>query len=558
MGGAAMAADTCEACGVGTVVMDTVYGIMACDSCGRVFDDVETFLGAHHQAGHVMERGGTFVKSTDTGALAACGLGGSLFRTANRENVNRRDVMNKMKEIGAILRVPHEKVEDVKFMLERLLEGEWGQGRWIEVLVGACIYVAIRQSRLPLTLVEVASSVDCGIVELGRMYRRVLESLELELPETDPFVFMERAISSLALSKGIDRDLTRVMSKQGSLLLECSQQWFIITGRRPLPVVAAVLALVAEANQIKFDFDDVVREVYSHPRTSRMRLTELKEALVGVGQKLPWGKDITVKTLDKHLPFLLKFLESDMKRAKKKSCSVSLLPLPQRQHTRSPTKLESSYAQKGVESHKSNMQPSASDCISSAKGTSATGRQSGLFLEDGRSVELKLVEALKRKEVEWQAWPKSFLVGADAHCRRRGKIRAAMERIRLAKQGLLLRVDNNQPKSSLPVPSSDSKLRDAERSRAKRRKVDSGLSLQKIKRELDWEDLVIEYLLLRGVNHTQLEDGYYKAALGVHHMQSTDQIDDDELIPYLRSKAEVKMLRSLHDVGDANLLTPPV
>lgn len=25
------------------------------------------------------------------------------------------------------------------------------------------------------------SSVDCGIVELGRMYRRVLESLELEL-----------------------------------------------------------------------------------------------------------------------------------------------------------------------------------------------------------------------------------------------------------------------------------------------------------------------------------------------------------------------------------------
>lgn len=27
---------------------------------------------------------------------------------------------------------------------------------------------------------------------------------------------------------------------------------------------------------------------------------------MGVGQKLPWGKDITVKTLDKHLPFLLK------------------------------------------------------------------------------------------------------------------------------------------------------------------------------------------------------------------------------------------------------------
>jgi len=49
------------------------------------------------------------------------------------------------------------------------------------------------------------------------------------------------------------------------------------------------------------------------------------------------------------------------------------------------------------------------------------------------------------------------------------------------------------------------------------------------------------------VNHAQLEDGYYKAALGVNHMQSTDRIDDDELIPYLRNKAEVNMMRSLHD-----------
>lgn len=520
-GPAAMAADTCEACGVGTVAMDSVYGIMACDNCGRVFDDVETYLGAHHQEGHVMERGGTFVKSSETGALAACGLGGSHFHSANREDVNKRDVMNKMKEISAILRVPHEKVEDVKFMLERLLDGEWGQGRWIEVLVGACIYVAIRQSRLPLTLVEVASSVDCGVAELGRMYRRVLESLELELPETDPLVFMERAMSSLALSKGINRDLARAMSKQGSLLLECSQQWFIITGRRPLPVVAAVLALVAEANQVKLDFDDVVREVYTHPRTSKMRLTELKEALVGVGQKLPWGKDITAKTLEKHLPFLLKFLELDMKRAKKKSQSASHVALPQRPSIRTPAEVEPDMSEKG------------------------------LFLEDSRSVELKLVEALKRKEVEWQAWPKSFLVGADAHSRRCGKIRAAIERIRLAKQGLLSRVGGNEVQS---VPSSDSKVTGGERSRAKRRKVDS---VQETKRELDWEDLVIEYLLLRGVNHTQLEDGYYKAALGVHHMQSTDQIDDNELIPYLRSKTEVKMLRSLHDLGDANLLTQP-
>ena len=86
---AIMAADTCQACGLGTVSMDSVYGIMACDNCGRVFDDVETYLGAHHQAGHVMERGGTFVKSSETGALAVCGLGGSVFRSGSRDDVNK-------------------------------------------------------------------------------------------------------------------------------------------------------------------------------------------------------------------------------------------------------------------------------------------------------------------------------------------------------------------------------------------------------------------------------------------------------------------------------------
>jgi hypothetical protein len=51
------------------------------------------------------------------------------------------------------------------------------------------------------------------------------------------------------------------------------------------------------------------------------------------------------------------------------------------------------------------------------------------------------------------------------------------------------------------------------------------------------------------VNHKQLEDGYYKAALGAHPMQSTNQIDDDDLIPYLRSKAEVHLYSQMQDLA---------
>lgn len=110
-----------------------------------------------------------------------------------------------------------------------------------------------------------------------------------------------------------------------------------------------------------------------------------------------------------------------MKRAKKKKENVSEMSLSKSSSMRSPVELETSCARKGVESHElSNLLPElepASACNTSEKGASTSGGQLRQFLEDSRSVELKLVEALKRKEVEWQAWPKSFLVGADAHSR---------------------------------------------------------------------------------------------------------------------------------------------
>jgi transcription initiation factor TFIIIB Brf1 subunit/transcription initiation factor TFIIB len=78
------------------------------------------------------------------------------FSLSSREIFSQMEVMKTMRRITSVLRVPTEKVRDVKFMLESVLENEWGQGRWIEILVGACIYIAIRQSQLPLTLLEVA------------------------------------------------------------------------------------------------------------------------------------------------------------------------------------------------------------------------------------------------------------------------------------------------------------------------------------------------------------------------------------------------------------------
>jgi hypothetical protein len=82
------------------------------------------------------------------------------------------------------------------------------------------------------------ATVDCNVVELAQMYQRVLKALEIDLPDTDLVVFLDRAISTLSTVKKLGKDMTRQLSKQGGLLLECAREWFISTGRRPLPVSA--------------------------------------------------------------------------------------------------------------------------------------------------------------------------------------------------------------------------------------------------------------------------------------------------------------------------------
>ncbi|KAH9532896.1 hypothetical protein CY35_18G023700 [Sphagnum magellanicum] len=525
-----MEGEECSVCGEGRLTLDPVYGVIACDVCGRVVNEMETQLASKHQMGHVMERGGTFVAAEDTGAIAAGGVSvygdgsaANLHRNfINRQEMNKMEVMKTMRRITSVLRVPTEKVRDVKFMLESVLENEWGQGRWIEILVGACIYIAIRQSQLPLTLLEVAATVDCNVVELAQMYQRVLKALEIDLPDTDLVVFLDRAISTLSTVKKLGKDMTRQLSKQGGLLLECAREWFISTGRRPLPVVAAVLALVLDANQIDVNFDEVVRELYSNNETSKARLKELQcsrqpysfefkqEALVGVGKNLPWGQDITVKTLRRHMPFLLQYLEMDMKCKKKRRSAVLTSTSTEGITVTSNSKQKDVHhakrLQTGTEvSLLAELQEQVMSSEQYRTKTSSEGKagsirpppsdQEAHTPEQPTSVELQLLRVMKMKQAEWEALPPSFLASREARNRRCAKISAAKDRISKAKKMLVTQVPKKRNEPLTSIPQNEVPVDTSEHSKVAPR----GSSGQESELSIDWEDLLIEYLILGGV-----------------------------------------------------------
>ncbi len=93
-----MEGEECSVCGEGRLTLDPVYGVIACDVCGRVVNEMETQLASKHQMGHVMERGGTFVAAEDTGAIAAGGVsvyGDGSAANFHRNFINRQE-MNKV------------------------------------------------------------------------------------------------------------------------------------------------------------------------------------------------------------------------------------------------------------------------------------------------------------------------------------------------------------------------------------------------------------------------------------------------------------------------------
>ncbi|GBG81891.1 hypothetical protein CBR_g34074 [Chara braunii] len=149
---------------------------------------------------------GVGVKLGDTGARAARSAffnqraGGRNVARAltDRSTLHKDTVTRRLRDVAAAIRLPSSVADDSLALLDRCIEeDDWGSGRWSEILSAACMYIAIRQANLAITVLEVADSFHCDVTQLGRMYYRVLAALDIQVPDVNPVAFLERAVSNL-------------------------------------------------------------------------------------------------------------------------------------------------------------------------------------------------------------------------------------------------------------------------------------------------------------------------------------------------------------------------
>ncbi|KAJ1406261.1 Cyclin-like superfamily [Sesbania bispinosa] len=527
----------CTNCTKTSFIRDDITGELICSSCGALqqFDQFEA------QIGGISGPQGTFINVGTAGS-------GSFYTYRDRKLFS---AYNSIDELAYRLGLGSKSV-DIKSMVSAITEGEFGQGDWFHVLIGACAYVLMRKEDRPLPMAEVASAVGCDVYELGRMILRVIDFLELkrpDFPEFDVVHSLERTLKNSPSFAAVERSVLDRMRKQGIFLIQCSVKWFLSTGRRPLPLVVAVLVFVAELNQVEVRMDDFAKEVHAVVSTCRARYRELLETLVKVAQVLPWGKDITTKNIVKNAPFVIQYME-------KKSMSK---PVEKKTNLDQPgldlgdvvteclrqdgeyeygtdgitSRKDSQYFSLGSNADRAGMKDAdglqiSAECLSmmyekflnenhcaklSRSNANAQKRKRlGLDLQEcrewwnGKSELSKkiLLKHLLEKDVGVDTMPPSFVTGQLKCKMRRERIDAAKMRIKR----IMHPSDVGQGDTVNPD------LLDSTYPEKRKRK--RGVVVD----DIDWEDLIIETLILHQVKEEEIEKGHYNTLLDLHVFNS--------------------------------------
>ncbi|XP_051116609.1 plant-specific TFIIB-related protein PTF2 [Andrographis paniculata] len=506
----------CKNCRKRTLVPDDVTGNMVCSSCSVVqdFDNFEAHIGG------ITGDAGTYVR------VGTAGSGSAYSYKQTKIYEAQKLIDDFMYKLG----LEGSKSQEVKLLVEKVTDGEYGSGEWFPVLVGACSYVVMRKDQKMLPMVEIADLVGCDVYELGRMINRVVDYTDQKLPEFDIVNSFERALKSIPSFGKISGEVMQRMLQQGVFLVQCLIKWFVTTGRQPIPVVAAVLVFVAELNELDVKIDGVARELHVAISTCRRRHKELLARLVEVAQVLPWGNDVTTKNIMKNAPYVIQYME--MKSMEKRNSAENvndvfdveeLVGNGFSEFNLDVVESDSSYFESGhgaidridrPDKFKISYETLAMiysnfvDEISSIDASKEIGvansrkRRQNFDVDEcmdwwrGKSELSKrvLLKEILEKDVGLDRNPPSFEKACSDEMRRREKIRAAKKRIERVMKPRL--------------GDEDFEIFDLEKStKRKRKRSESGI---------DWEDLIIETLLLHDVKDEEIQNGHYNALFALH------------------------------------------
>jgi len=595
--------EKCQECECTSIVSDKASGSRVCEGCGYVLE--ESIVRSEVSPGDWLPKTGSFVSTEYSGGglhAGRHGLRGPII-SGNESNRSKLLANDKVRGICQLLRLPSKVANEGFTMLALAVNTKWGRGRWVDLLAASCIYIVCRRANIPLSLIDVAGSIQCDVFTLGRTYTKLLGLLDCgPLPTVDPVIYIEKACQDLGIvdvHPGVRVGSNNPVAQCAVQLLDIAKDEWLTSGRNACPLAAASLALslntypiIADAvfgrarKQPKLPMREAM-EGRSVDRLNRFHLIGKVEKVLGVSHKalttrlrelidctlrcardMPWSSDVSSDNIEIHLPAILEYINLHRRTSRCESpygqfdatCSSNgqlplLLPpcnplaLP---HTINnaphPAELFAS----------STPIPYAISWNRNRSLSPSVHSQSCNTDTDWRSESVEDASALMVTPYCGQssssALPPSFLKGSAEFEARKRKV-ARVQRILQARLYAVAAEPENKCyalESRHPTANSDlpvkSKPLSGDGDLGRRLSCDFPLEkTEQEDNEMDREDLVISRLLLHGVSPEVLAEGYYNEPSPAMPSSSPslteNDVTDRELASLVRTDYEVELLQ---------------
>ncbi|XP_029372427.1 transcription factor IIIB 50 kDa subunit isoform X2 [Echeneis naucrates] len=275
----------CPGCGSSNIVDDDLYcqSQLVCADCGSVVSE---------------------------GLLASDPVGGSdvsYSRTtavAKKPCTNQIKGLQRLKAICRTLRV-HREIEDLSqtyynqaYQHESFIKVSLQKK---EVLAGCCVLVSCRLLNWPISMGTISCLLDADPMVVGVVYQAMIKVLNITAPIVNVTDVMEAHSQEYKISSShVPEELaenSKDLTKRAVALVELAADSWIVTGRKPIPIMMAAVYLAWQSlkptkQRLKLTLDKFCQmaKVNKH-RPAMKRIAEMKEVLCKLGKEIPWVRE---------------------------------------------------------------------------------------------------------------------------------------------------------------------------------------------------------------------------------------------------------------------------
>ncbi|VDK87951.1 unnamed protein product [Litomosoides sigmodontis] len=259
----------CPNCGSSEIDDDTARGDSTCMGCGTVLEEstIVSDVAFQENAGGGHSLVGQFISKERGQPTNLSGVPG-LSHQESRE-ITYYKGRKLIEEIASQLRINQHCVNTAFNFFKMCVSRNFTRGRVRSHVVAACLYMTCRLENTAHLLLDFSDITQVNVFDLGRTLNFLTRSLKINLPTTDPCMYILR----FAVSLDFGSKQKEVVSLATRLVQRMKRDW-IATGRRPTGLCGAALLLAARCFNFNRTVADVVRVVHISEAVVKKRLDE--------------------------------------------------------------------------------------------------------------------------------------------------------------------------------------------------------------------------------------------------------------------------------------------